>query len=147
MQNPLLKKLFNGQGYNDRLINAIDFLCDKPSIIKEQQQYIMKWKLTRRPARSKTEVKLLVKSLQNVSDSVFVELAVKRLSLRVQQFGRFLIHLFSKDLALCNKTYMRLKKRFPYKQYKILGGCRVLFIPKADTPRWILDECKLKTIN
>ena len=55
MQNPLLKKLFNGQGYNDRLINAIDFLCDKPSIIKEQQQYIMKWKLTRRPARSKTE--------------------------------------------------------------------------------------------
>ena len=120
MQNPLLKKLFNGQGYNDRLINAIDFLCDKPSIIKEQQQYIMKWKLTRRPARSKTEVKLLVK---------------------------FLIHLFSKDLALCNKTYMRLKKRFPYKQYKILGGCRVLFIPKADTPRWILDECKLKTIN
>ena len=133
-----MNSIFLKKDYNERLINAVDKISSTSNKVKlETIKRLMIWKASKRPAINKTQQRLYYISIQNIKDSLLVELSVKLLNDAMVKFVRWFGYIMSRRLTLCSTTLNRFRRDYPYKKRGVGRMCNVLFIPRKNEYEYV----------
>ena len=111
-QKPLTALLERWIEHNARLNAKID---------REVTKYMLRGK---GKTRTKTQLRLYNKSLQNFTHTVSWCLAQDLLNYRLHQFGRWFIYMWGCP-SLCPKTYYRLSRKYPCEKTRFLRRYKI----------------------
>jgi len=143
-----MNSLFLQKDYNDRLISAVDKISSTSNKVKlETIKRLMIWKATKRPATSKIQQRLYYISIQNIKESLLVELSVKLLNDAMIKFIRWFGYIMSRRLTLCSNTLNRFRRDYPYKKIGVGRTVNVLFIPRKNEYEYVKKMYKRNMEN
>ena len=143
-----MNSLFLQKDYNARLIKSVDKISSTNNKVKlETIKRLMIWKQSKRPATNKTQQRLYYISIQNIKESLLVELSIKLLNNAMVKFVRWFGYIMSRHLTLCSNTLNRFRREYPYKKSGVARMCKVLFIPNKNEYEYVKKIYKLNMEN
>ena len=133
-----MNSLFLQKDYNERLIKSVDKISSTNNKVKlETIKRLIIWKQSKRPAINKTQQRLYYISIQNIKESLLVELSIKLLNDAMVKFVRWFGYIMSRRLTLCSTTLNRFRRDYPYKKRGVGRMCNVLFIPRKNEYEYV----------